>query len=60
MRRARRLGAAALVISGLLLAGCGITTQSEPSRIDRDEVPFGLLRNPPTSAPDSTATTLAP
>jgi spore germination protein GerM len=35
----------------LAAAGCGVRTQSEPSTIDRDDVPFGLLRREPPTGP---------
>lgn len=37
-----RVVAAAVVVAAL--AGCGVTTQAEPEVINRDEVPFGLLK----------------
>lgn len=43
-------GRAVTVLAGLTLlaaAGCGVRTQSEPSAIDRDDVPFGLLHRSP-------------
>ena len=43
-------GRAVTVLAGLTLlaaAGCGVRTQSEPSTIDRDDVPFGLLGRSP-------------
>lgn len=57
----RRLGVAVVLGAGLLVAGCGVSTQEQPVRIDRDEVPFGLLRDSadepvtPTTAPAAPA-----
>jgi hypothetical protein len=49
MRPLRRLGA--VLIVGLLAAGCAIPTQSRPSVIGPNHVPFGLLdRHPPTTS----------
>lgn len=61
-RRVRGLRVVAPMLLALLLAGCGVTTQERPAPIDRREVPFGLLRPPPTSEADasSTTTTLLP
>ncbi len=43
-RRLRKaLVGAALVVA---LANCGVPTDSEPRRIDSEQVPFGLLEDP--------------
>lgn len=55
--RLRRGWAVALVLASVLLAGCGVTTQDRPAQIDRDEVPFGLLKEPTPTEPDTTTTT---
>ena len=62
---ARRLGAVVVLVSGLVLTGCGVATQEQPTRIGRDEVPFGLLRDPAddtstTTGPAATPATTAP
>jgi spore germination protein GerM len=36
----------AAVVSALVLSACGVSTQAEPSLIDRENVPFELLRDP--------------
>ena len=38
-----------LVVSGAVLAACGVTPESEATRIDPEAVPFGLLEDLPTT-----------
>ena len=52
-RLTRRLAVAALV--GLILTACGVPTQEHPQRINRGDIPFGLLETSKGSA--STTTT---
>jgi uncharacterized lipoprotein len=59
-RGVRRISAVASVLLALVLAGCGVTTQERPARIGRDDVPFGLLRNPPSTEPSTTTSTTSP
>lgn len=56
------VAAGALAGAAVLLGGCGVTSQDRPVRIDRKEVPFGLLRDaPPATSPDiATPPTTAP
>ena len=50
-RRAGRFVAVALVIAGLGLglASCGVSTQGDATRIEPDDVPFGLLDDQATT-----------
>lgn len=52
--------AGAVLAGAVLLGGCGVTAQDRPVRIDRREVPFGLLRETPPSTRADTATIEAP
>ena len=50
--RLRRALAAALLVAllgGSLLAACGVTSQSDATRIEPGDVPFGLLEDQPTT-----------
>ena len=53
MSRARASAAFAtlLVVTCVMLTGCGVGAQSEPDTIGRDEVPFDLLSQAPPSGP---------
>ena len=48
-RRAGRALAVALVVAGLGLASCGVSTQGDATRIEPDDVPFGLLDDQATT-----------
>ena len=54
-RRLKRAAAAAVVAAAVALAGCGVPTESHPSRIDRQDVPFGLVKRG-KPAPTTTST----
>ena len=57
-RRLSRLTATiALVLTGALLAACGVPTESEPNHINRNDVPFDLLGKPASAATTTTTTT---
>lgn len=58
--RARCRAAVAAVLAATVLAGCGVGTQDQPTPISRDEVPFGLLREPPSTTAPPTTTTVPP
>jgi hypothetical protein len=53
-RRTRRLLGTAVVTA--VLSGCGITAQDRPETINRDDVPFGLLKRAPKVAATTTTT----
>jgi hypothetical protein len=59
MARRLRRAAAALAVA-VLLGACGVPTQSDPTRIDDRDVPFGLLRKPKPKATTTTTTTTVP
>ncbi len=53
-RRSSRIVLATLVaLLGVIAAGCGVSTQSEPETVDRETVPFDLLSRQPR--PDEAA-----
>jgi hypothetical protein len=45
MTRRRSGLAAAVLVVGLVLAGCGVPTQQQPEIVEREDVPFGLVRD---------------
>ena len=53
MARRLKRGAVTFALTGLLISSCGVPTQSEPRRVNRRDVPFGLLK-PPKSATTTT------
>jgi hypothetical protein len=52
----RRWRATLIVVLGSSLAACGVPTEDHPRIVEREEVPFGLVRDHPpttTAGPDS-------
>jgi spore germination protein GerM len=45
----------ALLVAVVAVGGCGSGAQSSPQQLDRNDVPFGLLEAPTTTAPPTTA-----
>lgn len=54
VRRARAL--VATIVLGTALAGCGVTTQDQPTTVDPRDVPFELLQESPSTTTTTSVT----